>query len=642
MKFIAERYLVVIGILLCALGGCANHQTFQEGKALLNQGKVKEGLTQLKKATSEQPRNVEYKSYYYQQRETWVARLIKEADKAEEASHWDEAESIYKNVLEIDPGNSRARDGSKTVESGRQIEKRLLRAEELLESGDTENAKEIIRLVLAEDPNNSRARNLHTKIAQRRIGTTSSPHLQARFQKPVTLEFRDANIKVVFELLSKTAGINFILDKEIRGDSKVSVFVKNTSIETALQNILSTSQLSKKILNENSILIYPNSKKSDYEEFVVRTFYLNNVEPKQAQDLIKTVLKTKDMFIDEQLNILVMRDNPEVVRLAEKLIGAYDLSDPEVLLEVEILEISANRLKELGIRWPNELAVSVSGTDGTPGQLTFDEARNFNSKLGRISITDPTLVLSLRETEGASNLLANPHIRVKNRKKAKVHIGDRVPVITNTSTSTGFVAETVSYLDVGLKLNVEPSIMMNDEVSIDIGLEVSNIVSEIVSNNGTLTYRLGTRNAATTLRMRNGETQVLAGLLSDEERSAVDRVPGLSRLPIIGRLFSSKNSNHNKTEIVLLITPRIIRNIVAPHASFVEFSLGTETGNAPASMSSVSTPIQILPMEKPQPQLPQIDSVDEPYSQQTPVPEQLNIPPPPLLPQPALQPPPEP
>ena len=109
-------------------------------------------------------------------------------------------------------------------------------------------------------------------------------------------------------------------------------------------------------------------------------------------------------------------------------------------------------------------------------------------------------LFNLKSSDGASNLLANPHIRVKNRKKAKIHIGDRVPVITNTSTATGFVSESVSYLDVGLKLDVEPTIMMDDEVSIDVGLEVSNIVNEIVTSKGSVSYRLGTRNAATVLR----------------------------------------------------------------------------------------------------------------------------------------------
>jgi general secretion pathway protein D len=356
----------------------------------------------------------------------------------------------------------------------------------------------------------------------------------------------------------------------------------------------------------------------------------------KAEEIIKTVIKTKDIFIDEQLNILVMRDTPDAIRSAEKLINSYDIGDPEVLLEVEILEITDTRATELGLRWPNQLSVGVKGAAGA-GQLTFEEVNNFNSGMANLSITDPTLIFNLRSTNGVSNLLANPRIRVKNHKKAKVHIGDRVPVITSTSTSTGFVSETVSYLDVGLKLDVEPSISISDEVSIEVELEVSNIASEVTTSSGSLSYRLGTRNAKTTLRLKDGETQILAGLINNEERSSADRVPGLASLPIIGRLFSSKNHTNNKTEIVLLITPRIIRNISAFDAVESEFSLGAETGNARASMSrGMSTGSQG------QQTLPNKQDMNKGYSErlnaETPstpapiAPIRLNIPTPPPLP----------
>src|SRR5690606_8836828 len=146
----------------------------------------------------------------------------------------------------------------------------------------------------------------------------------------------------------------------------------------------------------------------------------------------------------------------------------------------------------------------------------------------------------------------NPRIRVKNREKARIHIGDKVPVLTTTATATGFVAEAVNYLDVGLKLEGEPLVYLENEVGIRVGLEVSNIAREIVSRSGSVTYQLGTRNASTSLRLKDGETQVLAGLINDEDRRSADRVPGLGKLPVIGRLFSSTNDTHNRTEIVLL------------------------------------------------------------------------------------------
>ncbi|MCA1925909.1 MAG: type II and III secretion system protein, partial [Thiobacillus sp.] len=191
--------------------------------------------------------------------------------------------------------------------------------------------------------------------------------------------------------------------------------------------------------------------------------------------------------------------------------------------------------------------------------------------------------VNVKKEDSDVNILANPRIRVKNREKAKIHIGDKVPVITSNTTSTGVVSESVSYLDVGLKLDVEPNVLMRDDVQIRVGLEVSNIVREIRSNSGTLTYQIGTRNAGTTLRLKDGETQVLAGLISDEDRSAASRVPGLGDLPLIGRLFSSQRDERNKTEIVLLITPRVLRNMQAQQPALTEFRSGTDNaiGSSP-------------------------------------------------------------
>ena len=336
--------------------------------------------------------------------------------------------------------------------------------------------------------------------------------------------------------------------------------------------LLVSNQLDKKVLNDNTILIYPNTpaKQRDYQELVVRSFYLANADAKQTLNVIKTLVKTRDVFIDENLNLLIMRDTPEGIRMAEKLIASQDLAEPEVMLEVEILEVKRSRLTELGMQYPNQFTVlspvnHYARDAKRPADL--DGLKDLNGS--QIGIANP--VLNLRAEDSDTNLLANPRIRVKNRDKAKIHIGDKVPVITSTSTSTGFVAESVSYLDVGLKLDVEPNIHLDDEVDMKVGLEVSNIVREIKSANGTVTYQVGTRNASTTLRLRDGETQALAGLINDEDRKSANKVPGLGDLPLLGHLFSSHRDDSSKTEIVLLITPRIVRNLNRPEAAVVEF-----------------------------------------------------------------------
>ncbi|HEU4923923.1 MAG TPA: hypothetical protein VFT23_12715, partial [Burkholderiales bacterium] len=284
------------------------------------------------------------------------------------------------------------------------------------------------------------------------------------------------------------------------------------------------------------------------------------------------------------------------VRMVEKLIAAQDLGEPEVMLEVEVLEVGQNTLSQIGIQWPSSGSLSVIGAAGVPGQITGTEAQNLASGNFRITVSDPLLALNLREQAGRSNLLANPRIRVKNKEKARIHIGDKVPVITTTAGATGFVSESVNYLDVGLKLEVEPLVSLEDEVGIKVGLEVSNISQEVKTTGGTVAYQVGTRNAATTLRLRDGETQVLAGLISDEDRRTASKVPGVSRLPVVGRLFSNNGETVNKTEVVLLITPRVIRNIERPGARIEEFNSGTEleVGRGGAG-AAVSIPPVIAP-----------------------------------------------
>jgi general secretion pathway protein D len=276
------------------------------------------------------------------------------------------------------------------------------------------------------------------------------------------------------------------------------------------------------------------------------------------------------------------------------------------MLELEVLEVKRSKLHELGIQYPNQFTVLnivpspqtvtaaggvvIQSTDATTttSQLTLNTLRG-GAAAGQIGVS-PNPALNLRSESSDVNLLANPRIRVKNREKAKIHIGDKVPVITTTSTANVGVSQSVNYLDIGLKLDVEPNVQLDDEVSIRVGLEVSNIVREITNRSGVLTYQVGTRNAATALRLKNGETQVLAGLINDEDRNNASKVPGLGDIPIIGRLFSTHRTDRTKTEIVLLITPRIIRNVMRPEFYSAEFSGGTDlaAGALPLEISATA------------------------------------------------------
>jgi general secretion pathway protein D len=449
-------------------------------------------------------------------------------------------------------------------------------------AGDQERALALLRPIANESLVFAPARQLQREIA----AEVSKRHFQEPVLRmagatPINLDFRDANVKMVFDALSRSTGINFILDKDLSPELKTTVFLRNAHLTEAIDLILRTSQLRSKLLGESTVLIYPDTpeKLKDHQELIVRAFYLQDASAAQMQTTLKTLLKSKDLVVDEKLNLIVMRDTPQAIRLAEKLVALHDLAEPEVMLEMEVVEVQQDALLNLGIQWPAQLTLTPLANGN--GNLTLAELRNLNSSRLGASLSSP--IIHLRQESGVTNLLANPRIRVKNREKALVMIGDKVPVITTTSTSSGFVAESVQYLDVGLKLNVEPSVYPSDDVEIKVTLEVSSIAKQISTATGTVAYQIGTRNASTVLRLRDGQTQILAGLINDQDRKSFSGVPGLSQLPLIGRLFTAPLDSSTKNEIVLSITPRLVRPVSRPDAQALEFWSGTESvlSNAP-------------------------------------------------------------
>ncbi|MGZ8983681.1 MAG: secretin N-terminal domain-containing protein [Methylotenera sp.] len=603
---------ITLCLLAVMLAGCANDPKRKE-LDLMNVDSLENGLSKLEQVAKENPGNLPYRADFVRERERVINHLLLLGDRVREQGRLDEAESYYQRALTIDSENAHAKAGVASAAMGRRHDAALEEARELVDKGDLDGAKTRLQAIFLENPTHVEAlvlkRDIEDRIAKN--AQMAVPILQSKIKKPVTLQFRDANLKMVFEALSRTSGINILLDRDVRNDLKTTIFVKDASVEDTIGLILMQNQLEKKILNENTIFIYPNTpaKIKEYQELVIRTFHLTNADAKQMQTMIKTMLKTKDIFIHEKTNSLVMRDTPEAVQLAEKLVAAQDLNDPEVMLEVEILEVLHSKLTELGVKWPNQVGLSVTETparstvtttaggavvtDNIPATpLTVEGLRHITGS--SINVTPLTLLFNLKKDVGDTNLLANPRIRVRQHEKAKIMIGDRVPVITNSvtpvSTGTPVVTGSVQYLDVGLKLEVEPDIHMDGEVSIKTYLEVSSITSQVTNaSSGTIAYQIGTRNATTVLRLADGETQVLAGLISDEDRKSVSKIPGLGDLPLIGRLFSTHNTDKRKTEIILSITPHIIRNIHRPDAELAEFWSGTD-------VTLHSKPLTLQPM----------------------------------------------
>ncbi|HEX4330307.1 MAG TPA: cohesin domain-containing protein [Burkholderiales bacterium] len=562
---------VSVALFLCS---CADSAYF-EGRALVDRGDGEAAIRKFQEALRTEPNNAEYRLALERTRERTIADYHRRGDIAFATGDMANAENWYRRILAIDAADARASAGLTQIQRDKRLAQSQSDAAAAWKAGDATTALRTLRAILTEVPQNAAALELQRAIQEKTARPPVETQLASSLKKPITIEFKDTSLKQVFEVLAHTSGLNFLFDKDVRTDQKTTVFLRNTTIESAVNMVLLTNQLEQRVLDANSILVYPNTaaKARDYQPLLVKTFIFANADAKLVANTIKTIVKTKDVVVDEKQNMVIMRDTPEAIRLAEKLAAMHDLPEPEVMIDVEVLEVNRNRVANLGVQWPDQLALSALPSVAG-GAVTLGDLRHLGS--GGVSAALTPLTINAKNENSDANILANPRIRSRNKEKAKILVGDRVPNITTTTTSTGFVAESVQYIDVGLKLEVEPTIYADNEIAIKIGMEVSTIANQVTTKSGALAYQIGTRNANTVIRLKDGENQILAGLISDEDRKIIDRIPGLGSIPILGHLFGNRSNTTNKTEIVLSITPHLIRNIQRPDLASSEFESGTE------------------------------------------------------------------
>lgn len=611
---------LTLPLLALLLASCAMTLPGKKAETLLAEGDLEQGIERLTLAAKEHPEDLEYRTTLARLVERHVAEQILQGQAALRAGNLDEAETRYRSALKRHPENFQGQAGLAAIETVRRNHTLLKDADAAYKKGEYEASRSLLRSILAREPNHAEAARLLVQVEQKngKNPGVEFPQLAAAFRRPVTLQFKDTPIKHMFDAISRQSGLNFILDKDVKSEQRSNVFARDAALSDVLDMLLASNQLAKKTLNENTLLIYPATplKQKDYQDMVVKSFFLTNANAKDVVNLLRSMAKIKDIHLDERLNMVVVREAPEVISLAEKLVAMADRPEAEVMLHVEILEVSGSKLRELGVQWPSQLTLlgkerivtPVLDSNGfkigedvnyidTPMtlQLLKDLGTGFEGSVG----ISPAPSVSLSKTTGDVNILANPRIRVKNKEKARIHIGDKVPIITSNVTSTGVTSESVSYLDVGLKLDVESIVRLDGDVEMRVGLEVSSIANTLRTSNGTVAYQLGSRNASTVLRLRDGETQVLAGLISDAERSSASKVPGIGDVPLLGRLFSNNRDEANKSEVVLMITPRVMRNIVRPGLSESEFYAGTERATSDRPMRIRPAQAQDSPEESP-------------------------------------------
>jgi general secretion pathway protein D len=586
----AHRVSTVLSAALClSLWGCAA-PALREAEQLSIQGQHEQALQVLDSARREQPSDSGLRSAQTRQRELTISTLAVQAESARLNGQAGAADGLLARIDAIDAAHPRARSLRLEIQRSKRHQKLLAEAAAALDASNTSEAESKLREVLTDAPSLPAARALQQRLSERNLDAGAPTAMSAAFQKRLTLEFREAPLRSVFESISRSAGVNFVFDRDVKADTKITIFLRDVTLDEALRVVMATQQLDRKLLNDSSLFIYPNTptKQQEHQELMTRSFYLTNADVKQAQTLIKTMAKTRDVYIDERLNLIIVRDTPEVIKLTERLIASIDLPEPEVMLEVEVMEIGTNRLNELGVQWPDTIQY---GLPGVTGQVQLGQRFDFKA-----TIANPALIATLRGNSGTTNLIANPKLRARNHEKAKVQIGERLPFFTTTAVVNVGVATAVTYVDIGLKLEVEPSIQLDNDVVMKVSLEVSNLLGQVSNSKGDTAYRVGTRNATTSLRLRDGETQILAGLINDEDRKAVQGLPGVSELPVLGRLFGVHSDTRNKSEVVLLITPRVVRNLGLPDAATLSGPAGNFASPGAANTRLRAAAKVVMPM----------------------------------------------
>ena len=577
--------LLILLFFILFLTGCAANKAFKEGGKTAASGDADGAVLHYQKALSLEPNNLSYRIELEKARSIAAIKHFSTGNGYLKENKYDAAEMEYQIVLLMDPSVRKAEQMITQIRKLRDSDDYYKKGMELLDAKKTAEARTALKRAVSLNPKNEAAKDALDKLKEVRTKLDGF-ELSLKSAKPITLKFRDTNIKEVFEIISKLSGINFIFDEDVK-DQKISIFLQDATFGQTMELLLLTNRLFAKAVTENTVIIIPKTpaKMKQYQDLVIHTFYLSHIEAKKAVNLLRAMLQLKQVHVNEELNALIVRDEPERIRLAQKVIEANDIPGAEVMMEVEIIEVSRDKLSELGLNLStSSMAAGIYSGDPAAADknfttsMTYGDLKNLSTGANLLFSPIPQAVFNFKKTQGGVKTLANPKIRVINNGKAKILIGDRVPIITSTAITGGATQTNVQYQDVGVKLNVEPNIHMEHDVTMKLSLEVSTIGAPLTDPNTKLViaYQIGTRSAETVLNLRDGETQVIGGLIRDDERNTKVSIPLLGDIPILGRLFSTQSDQKTKTDILLAITPHVLRGLEVPSEDVTTIWSGKE------------------------------------------------------------------
>ena len=570
MTHITFPGIILLATAALALTSCSGH--VKRGDKFAKNDEWTKAILEYRKAKREQPDNIEIRSRLIQRESMGAEFYYHRGVVMLAAGDFDGAIAQFQQGLIAMPENDKLRQAMRDAQLQKEAAALYQEGANLLAAGKQADAKRRFELALQANPEHKEAA-ANLAAIERQALDASGDGLALSSSAPITLNFRETEIRDAYGFLAQSFGVNVVFDDSVK-NAPVTLFAKDVTFGQGLSLLLTTSRTFYRRIGPNTILVAMDNKdkRGQYEDQIVRTFELNTVRAKEMADIIKGVLAVKKIVVNEQLNNITVRDSEEIIRLVDRMIQNNDKKLAEVVLEVEILEVNRTKSENLGLDFGSyQITAAVP-----PYPLTG----SFRAAQHAGTLTLPSATLRFFKQDVDAKTLANPRIRVLSGKSARIHIGDRVPLIATTiQDATGQVRNTFDYKDIGIRLVAEPTVHLDNSMTVKLALEVSSL-GQNLGTPSQPAFSIGSRNAETSMLLRDGETAILGGLIQDNERNSKVLVPGIGDIPVLGALLTSYSNSRDRTDVLLTITPRVVRGWELPPVAGRQFYSGSENSYA--------------------------------------------------------------
>ena len=579
------RRLAALVAAAALLAGCATGAAFRDGGRAAQVEDWDSAVEFYRKAVQDDPQNAEYRVALHRAMINAAREHYARAQALEETGTLADAVRAYRRAGELDPGNNDA----------------LYRAAEL---------ERAIRDRIEASRPRAPIEDMRA-VASRQ---TAPPLLDPASDEPLSLRFVDQSVQEILDFIGNATGVNINYDQQFQ-DRQYSVQLDGVTVAEALDQILMANQYFYKVLGPRNVIVAPDTpqKRQQYEDQVIRTFYISNADVLELSQLLTQIIRGgQPMPVQPQIvpnefsNTITVRATPAVTAVIEQVIASNDKPRAEIIVDIEILEVNRERAREFGLDLGDYSIGAVFAPDANAGELST--APDFGAppltRAGDFFFSVPTAVVDFLESDGETRVVAKPQLRGQEGAVLTLNLGEEIPIPTTAFTPIAAGGATVNpltsfdYRDVGVNVEMVPRVTFENEIILDLEVENSTLGPNLtVAGQSMPTF--GSRSVQTTLRLRDGESNLLAGLLREQDRRSLRGIPGLARLPIIRTLLSSNEDTIRQTDIIMLLTPRIVRTHELKQENVSPIRIGTQrnigvTGPgslaAPAAASAVSRP----------------------------------------------------